>query len=259
MMPCARWTSALRVLPTISWFWLAISAVTYPTTIEFDNVFPRNDTYSPVDLMPIVFAVQNSSVASSLGFVVTWVLAIADDNDQYISQDSGRIDFAFADYSNNDPYFAVDYTNLRKIEGIYRITWSLDADYCHANSSHASVNNVTFTIKKGAKQPDLVATTLPNTCQTIQSVPFTKSEAGACPVLGGAPNPCALNITQERASSISAAITESACMPENPMDTGDCPQSNGGSLITHLSLDGSLTRMGQLLVCIAFLSYILGC
>ncbi|KAI0809652.1 hypothetical protein GGR55DRAFT_648732 [Xylaria sp. FL0064] len=259
MMLCARRTSALWVLPTISWFCLAISAVTYPTTIEFDSVFPRNNTYSPVDLMPIMFSVQNSSVASSLGFVVTWVLAIADDDDQYISQDSGRIDLAFADYRDSDPYFAIHYTNLRKIEGIYRMTWSLDADYCHANSSHASVNNFTFTIKKGAKEPDLVASTLPDTCQTIQSVPFTKSEAGTCPVLGGAPNPCALNITQERASSISAAITESACMPDNPMNTGDCPYSNGGSIITRLSLDGALTRTGQLVVYVAFLSYILAC
>lgn len=41
-------------------------AITFPATVEVDLVFPRNDTYTPAALIPIVFAIQNAQLAASL-------------------------------------------------------------------------------------------------------------------------------------------------------------------------------------------------
>jgi hypothetical protein len=42
-------------------------------TFEIDNVFPRNETYKPADVFPIVFALQNMTAMTSIGqFTLDW-------------------------------------------------------------------------------------------------------------------------------------------------------------------------------------------
>ncbi|KAI1120979.1 hypothetical protein F5Y10DRAFT_289094 [Nemania abortiva] len=228
MIAYAHWSQAFWVrFIALSWCWSAVLSditydnVTFPVTatVEFDAVFPRNDTYAPVDLMPIVFAVQNSSAALSLGFSVLWELTTTKDGSLYV-QDQGLIDLQLANYSSGDPYYALDYVNLKKAQGIYRMNWTLNAYYCPPSTSHPIPNNVTFTIKKGAKEPDLVASTSPDTCANIQGLSFDErgnERLSLCAELRDAANPCALNINEELASSISAKITSWACTPAYSM------------------------------------------
>ena len=44
----------------------AASDSTIPESVEFDFIFPRNETYAPAPLFPFVFAVQNSRFAAAL-------------------------------------------------------------------------------------------------------------------------------------------------------------------------------------------------
>ena len=50
------------------------AVVQYPATIEFDVVFPRNDTYAPAAVFPIVFALQNSKDAAAFRPLLSWYL-----------------------------------------------------------------------------------------------------------------------------------------------------------------------------------------
>lgn len=44
-------------------FVIGARALDFPATVEVDSVFPRNDTYAPVPLIPIVVAIQDSRFA----------------------------------------------------------------------------------------------------------------------------------------------------------------------------------------------------
>jgi hypothetical protein len=55
---------------------LASSALaqTYPAIVEYDVIFPRNDTYAPVAVMPVVFAIQNPQAGVPLQFEIgRWI------------------------------------------------------------------------------------------------------------------------------------------------------------------------------------------
>jgi hypothetical protein len=45
---------------------------TYPAIVEYDVIFPRNDTYAPVAVMPVVFAIQNPQAGVPLQFEINW-------------------------------------------------------------------------------------------------------------------------------------------------------------------------------------------
>ncbi|MDM9186223.1 hypothetical protein QU781_28035, partial [Escherichia coli] len=71
--PRARLTNMANLRAHLLWALVAtcpvasVAAEAKPTgTAEVDLVFPRNDTYAPMPLMPVVFAVQNPPVAGKL-------------------------------------------------------------------------------------------------------------------------------------------------------------------------------------------------
>jgi hypothetical protein len=58
--------SLVALLPVVL-LWVVVQAdpTTFPATVEVDLIFPRNDTYAPSALFPIVFAFQNAALAPS--------------------------------------------------------------------------------------------------------------------------------------------------------------------------------------------------
>lgn len=54
------------LLPVVLLGVARVGATTFPATVEVDLIFPRNDTYGPSVLFPIVFAIQNIALAPSL-------------------------------------------------------------------------------------------------------------------------------------------------------------------------------------------------
>jgi len=61
-----RYLWALAALATLV---RAQQAITTPQHIEVDIVFPRNETYKPADVFPIVLAVQNITTLRAMGQV----------------------------------------------------------------------------------------------------------------------------------------------------------------------------------------------
>ncbi|ROW06502.1 hypothetical protein VMCG_04276 [Cytospora schulzeri] len=215
---------------------------TYPTTVELDLVFPRDNTYAPGELMPLVFAIQNAQAASALGLTIDWQIGeIGNSDDSFFS---GFWDLTSTNYSS-DPYYIYTYTPLLNVtEGDYKVLWYVYATNCSNDGSTdpsfwSGNKYVTFTLKNGAQQPDLVAATGPDTCATMSNQTFdvvgtipyrdNHGEAGrnSCAVLAEpspTADPCALALGTAQASSISAGITASACAGSHPDLTTGCPQ-----------------------------------
>jgi len=210
------------------------AAQTYPTTVEVDLVFPRNETYAPAQLMPMIFALQNPQAAVRLHLNIAWTLGRvegdqgAGDSANYtrLLQDSDN--FSQANLSTNDPYFIIRYTEkLNNTEGHFWLAWGADNDNCSraANGDvgrgwDSSYNITYFTTKNGAQQPSLV--TRPDTCPLAQGFTYnvtgtmklSPASRGVCPITANPPppaTPCALNISDSQASIIMANITADAC------------------------------------------------
>ena len=62
-------TLSLQYLALSGWWLHSVAAteLTFPVIAEINLVFPRNDTYAPVDLMSIVFALQHPVPADYQG------------------------------------------------------------------------------------------------------------------------------------------------------------------------------------------------
>ncbi|KAH8680611.1 hypothetical protein BX600DRAFT_504378 [Xylariales sp. PMI_506] len=228
---------------------------TYPANVEFDVVFPRNSSYAPSELIPIVFAIQNPQAADSLAFSVQWTLTQVG-----VGQvDGSYIDLTSTNYSS-DPYYVVASTYFPNVtEGEYRLLWGLEAGNCSQGvlePTYFSLDNtVTFTFKNGSQQPDLVASTASDTCAGIPSRTFNVTGTlalpasvaldqarSSCAVLGQptpSPDPCVLNMDSAQASSISAAITASACAGTHPVLTTGCAQATQSASV------GSPSRTGE--------------
>lgn len=239
-------TLSLQYLALSGWWLHSVAAteLTFPVITEINLVFPRNDTYAPVDLMPIVFAVQHpvpadyQGVQEYLGLDVKWSLAKLGDSDGLT--DYGFRNVKWINYTESEAHFVVDYTNrLNDTEGLFAVTWSITTKNCSAdplvtdNFGFYVSTNVTFTVKKGAAQPDFVAAAGPDTCDAMWgqainvtgATPFTPMR-DTCAILAKAtpaPNPCALKVDEARASSLSAEITASACGGLHSVKTEGCP------------------------------------
>jgi hypothetical protein len=51
-----------------------VAAISFPTSLEGDFVFPRNKTYAVVSPFPVVFAFQNANALSLDGAAFSWDL-----------------------------------------------------------------------------------------------------------------------------------------------------------------------------------------
>ncbi|ROW04030.1 hypothetical protein VSDG_00884 [Cytospora chrysosperma] len=221
---------------------MSATQTTYPTTVELDLVFPRDNTYAPTELMPLVFAVQNSQAASSLGLTIDWQIGRIGSADNLSF--SGFWDLTSTNYSS-DPYYIFTYTPLlNETEGDFKMLWYVYAANCSSSGSTdpsfwSGNKYVTFTLQNGAQQPDLVAATGPETCATMPNQTFNvvetlpqqidpgESGRNSCAVLAEpspTANPCAVPLGTAQASSISAGITASACAGSHPDLTTGCPQ-----------------------------------
>src|SRR5277367_1197822 len=68
-------TSFFTPLILISALACGSAAQSYPATVEFDLVFPRNDTFAPAPVMPLVFAIQNPIATVALPYAIEWTMS----------------------------------------------------------------------------------------------------------------------------------------------------------------------------------------
>ncbi|KAI0467014.1 hypothetical protein F4859DRAFT_284411 [Xylaria cf. heliscus] len=240
-------------IPRLSLFWAALfsllSAVEasppkYPTTLEVDLVFPRNDTYAPVDAFPLVIAIQNNFLTHFLDFdmELLWVLLRIDNESESVSIDAGYFDTTPPVY-DDQRYLVSATTRLNSTEGRFALHWQLNVNNCSIANINANgtssvdnvytkyINETYFTLQNTAQPPDLVAATSPDTCASmaarvlnitgftpVPGVPLipvlAPEEQVQCPILRNvtmSPTPCSVRLNQTQAAIISASATVVAC------------------------------------------------
>jgi hypothetical protein len=204
---------------------------TYPAIVEIDLVFPRNDTYAPVELMPIVFAIQNAPAAAlppmrQINYEIQRVGPRTAEN--FVTSDV--IDFPGTTNFSTDPYYAILSANtFNNTEGAFYMQWEIIASNCsHSGPVDQSeiLGDLTyFTIQNGTKQLSLE--TGPDTCPTqsftynvtgtVLYSEFTRLDVCALLAEQTPPaNPCAICVDDTMASSISATMTAAAISNSSP-------------------------------------------
>jgi hypothetical protein len=217
-----------------TWYLLALlpcwsaAQQTFPAgeVAEVRLIFPRNDTYAPTLLTPIVFAIQNSKLAAPLNLnfawgVQPWLLT----NNTLSLKETSFINTIFDNFTSSDPYFEYNfYININATEGIWQLTWTVYAGHCNASGAESVIysNSLIFTTKTGAQLPDFVAATADGTCESMESVAFNVTEIlpiadvntnrSSCAVFASisptpTPSLCGPKVNAPTASSISAGIT----------------------------------------------------
>ncbi|KAK3897549.1 hypothetical protein C8A05DRAFT_19712 [Staphylotrichum tortipilum] len=207
--------------------------------VEIDLIFPRNDTYAPGPFMPVVFAIQNSAMASSLDLAIVWnIFRLADPGGD--GGVNGVIDLKHANLTRADPFFTTDYAlRLNGTEAGWGIRFGLSFANCSKSagpwSAKVTPNSenrlLLFSTKPGAPGPKFVQG--PGTCvnstgvainvaETL-SLPLTAVNNGhdSCLVLASPPivdaNPCAVTVNETTAATILGSFcgpdTATTCLP----------------------------------------------
>lgn len=258
--------SILAILSAALLWAAQVAATTFPATVEVDLIFPRNDTYPPSALFPIVFAFQNAALAPSLdpGFDMT----LWDSNGNGASVLDPSIDLKWTNFSSSEPTYVYTYvTSLNTTNGTtaasYRLNWAFGAGNCSNEGGAQTIgggfrdNGVVFTIQSGAQQPDLIAAST-TSCANMSHFAFNLTGTldvtqpdkydgrNSCavfsdvhPLVDG--NPCAAQVGSVAASSISAALTATACAAATPVIS--CPSDNAA---TRRWKDGYTASLGAL-------------
>ncbi|KAJ5981972.1 hypothetical protein N7451_012072 [Penicillium sp. IBT 35674x] len=241
--------------------------MSYPGSgiFEVDLVFPRNATYTPQALMPIVWALHNPSMAPPLASYITWSLWEGNNQTSPGSLDGGLIELLVGDASN-DRMISKFSNSIDYPDGYWTLAWSLEIANCsqYTGPSHAVTRggSTIFTVSKSGEEPDLVAATSAGQCDAIYAYAFNVTSFGsACGHLGQTPttNPCAVNISSSAASSLYASATASACAPNtvvNPNVT--CPTSTSTSSASiPASQSLMVTRTALMMLLVGIINFIL--
>ncbi|GKZ37252.1 hypothetical protein AbraIFM66950_008709 [Aspergillus brasiliensis] len=213
------------------------SADVAPGIFEVDLIFPRNETYTPQALMPIVFALQNPSLASPLEATIYWGLREGNNWSAPGSITDAGFELFTLNATSSGPHFVTSFVNtLAYPDGPWTFTWTLQITNCSlaetasclgsesANCSLAynpnkaiTVNNaILFNVSQSGQAPNLQAASSSDMCDTMEAYAFNvTSTTEECGFLGPSPttNPCAATVNASAASSIWAAATAYACDP----------------------------------------------
>ncbi|GKZ96005.1 hypothetical protein CBS63078_6422 [Aspergillus niger] len=282
----------MNYLPYLSWAVLVVNSViamgdgtpdVSSGIFEVDLIFPRNETYTPQALMPIVFALQNPSLASPLAATITWGLREGNNWSAPGSITGGAFELSTLNLPTTGPGFATSIFNtLSYPDGSWTFAWNLQLYNCSVADSASCLlsesvncslaynpdqiieiyNTVVFTVSQSGQAPSLEAATSSDMCGTMEAYAFNvTSTRAACGFLAPSPttNPCAATINNSAASSIWATATDFACDPrthsEYPNVTCPTPssKSNGArqygmvaalTLLTLFTMATALIHLG---------------
>ncbi|KAJ5927826.1 hypothetical protein N7466_006782 [Penicillium verhagenii] len=232
--------------------WMTV-ATANSGVFEVDLIYPRNETYTPSPLMPMVFAVQNPDMADPLGASISWsfleggnrsapgslldgLLELSPMNVLNVSGDLDKLTLDIPGY----PLLVTRYLDTFSFpDGTWNFEWSLEVYNCTSGfedyqNALQVTNYVTFNTSKSGKAPDLVAATSAGTCDTAEGFAFNAiSLEYNCGVLEPTQttNPCAVTIDSAAESNLMAMATEHACsILERPIHPNvTCPSATPSS------------------------------
>ncbi|KAB8067107.1 hypothetical protein BDV29DRAFT_186739 [Aspergillus leporis] len=251
------------------WLGLLAAIVTTARAVEVDLVFPRNETYSPAEWFPIVFAVQNPQSAELLNLRISY--DIRKDNNRN-NQTILTHDLRWANWSSSaDPYLAYQYVRALNTTGNWSVTWELYWQSCDEEALANRDEKVLasdhdggvfehyyswwqhFTIDDSAlRKVDLVAATANATCPedrnavainvtdtTMHSPPGLNSAGrDTCVVTANStasatrttPDPCRVAIDADAEASMAAVHQKLLCdRLKNSNPPEDCPAEENGA------------------------------
>ncbi|KAJ5658404.1 uncharacterized protein N7484_002053 [Penicillium longicatenatum] len=207
-----------------------MSITASPGIFEVDLLFPRNATYSPQALTPIVWALQNPSLASPLTASITWSLWEGNNQTSPGSIGGGLFELSLMDFSSSEPHLVSEFVNtVAYPDGDWTLAWSLSVYNCSQLEGH--YHDITRT--KSGREPDLVAATSADECGTMEAYAFKVTSFGdVCGDLGPTPttNPRAVTINSTATSSLYALIAECEC---DLSQRDVCQQSCGSIAFGH--------------------------
>jgi hypothetical protein len=266
-----------------SWLFAAsmVIIVNAISVVEVDLVFPRNETYAPAQVFPIVFAIQNSDQAQLLNPALTYRILKADNRSDNLVPLTAYVHLERENVSTSDPYLTYRFFSGLQ-PGRWFLAWELEYQTCNVGAEYLSdaltynsyKSTRIFTITNSTSTPnkeiDLVAATADNRCPadsnavainvtdtTMQTIPsmnwagrdkcvVTTNSTTATPV--HTPNPCGVSISPEVAASIFANFTAQKCNEARPPAWVNCP-ADGESAAQQLII---LAFTGMLAICGAF-------
>ncbi|KAG7284954.1 hypothetical protein NEMBOFW57_009570 [Staphylotrichum longicolle] len=127
--------------------------------VEVDLVFPRNETYRTGNI-PILFAVRNSPLAVPLTMHIGWTVWETSPNK--LLTDYGIRELHCDELGKTDPFFTVERANPAKTtdaQATWVLLWSVLSANCTAAGGISQLGQsqqLAFTTKKGAQEPDLL-------------------------------------------------------------------------------------------------------
>jgi len=243
-IPCTTLVASAATAP-------AATNIPLPATLELDVIFPRNETYSPVTLFPVVFALQNPSLGGGFSLSVSWrIVNLSPDSETGYTFET---DIYFPRQAKADTplsFLTTGISRLNSTEGIFALIWFADVGTCKARPDGAEGENIyngtdargriVFTLKKGSPLPNLWPFSGPQDsgCAQLDNATFGAIELRSVPRLSeflGAPscavaspsqptaNPCAVQLNDTGIASLSSRITARACATPDPTLTSGCP------------------------------------
>ncbi|KAH7260828.1 uncharacterized protein BKA55DRAFT_735098 [Fusarium redolens] len=233
----------MRYLPSLAcWFFLFCISISSGAaedqddctgTFEVDLVFPRNKTYNPSPMMPIIFSYRNPKLISLLQPSIIYQIWDYDNMRKTVA--GAEIEAPSVNLSTSgDPHFEHLFSREFNREGRWFLTVHFFWQNCFEDPDHQSSvgshgNNIQlndtaasfiFTTKGSSKQVDLVAATRDKNCSSpagaaikvqgkLRTPKYKGYDKEFCPVTPTATeaDECAVTMPASAASSINAAMT----------------------------------------------------
>jgi hypothetical protein len=231
-------------------------AVDTTKLFEVDLILPRNETYPPSPIFPIIFAVQNPRLAKSFHPTISYIVEQVGGN---FSTTNDINLWGINDTSS--PHFLSWGTPKYNFEGTFRFRWSLTIDRCFLDErideekirNFGNFTSLYFTTKNGTSPADFVAATYDDTCDKspaqainyldLTEVPATETSYGtsclAYPTTLPAPtNPCNIKIDSSAAAIMSADMTSTACERARTGITCPSPSPRNAAPKAHFPMGG---------------------
>lgn len=244
------------------WFWATLGAgATGPSGIaQVDLIFPRNETYTPTSLMPVVFSVRSPELVNLLYPTLQYAVTRVGSNDTTTK----LRDLPIRRLDSNDSlsYLYEGVASVAAVEGEFELSWAFRWVNCSRSIDGSDYDNqdtaydqngfhrrtywphqkLFFRTSKDGKKADLASISQDKNCNEMQGFAFQVKDNLEVPLgrlsadgvtscaLLASPTPttkpfCEQIIKPEAVSSISASLTKVECRSTAPVVS--CPAESG--------------------------------
>ncbi|PLB55871.1 hypothetical protein P170DRAFT_433347 [Aspergillus steynii IBT 23096] len=234
-------------------------AISYPTTIEIDLLFPLpNKTYPNITSFPVIFALQNVPAANEFGYTISWNLRSEENSTVAL----GSI-YKMTYRNNTDLPFLLDdgniailpdtaYNGTRLESGRYSLAWKYSMVTCtqigdrtQYNIGKTQAGNTHFfdVEEKGRAETSGFKLGLDAECPVFaDSIVVRDATKGGCPFMKGSSDadekdrdPCRAKLNAKQANCVQGNVTGNynASLCREAFGDGDASESGAGRMVAN--------------------------